>query len=218
MPEPTYVPPSDYDAIVFDLGGVILDLDFSRTVDSFTQLFARDASVLYTQMSQVPLFDRYERGETNSSEFRAQLGEFFELGRTIADAELDAAWNALLGGIPQAKLRCLTRLAQGTRLFLLSNTNEIHIERFLLDYGARHESTFGPWSGLFEQDYYSHRMGLRKPEPAIFARVLEEHGLNAGRTLFIDDNPFNVEAARALGMQARLHPSNAPIDAYFDPP
>ncbi len=218
MPEPTYVPPSDYDAIVFDLGGVILDLDFSRTVDSFTKLFGRDASVLYTQMSQVPLFDRYERGETNSSEFRAQLSAFFGLERPITDAELDAAWNALLGDIPQAKLRWLVRLAQDTRLFLLSNTNEIHIERFLLDYAARHEATFGAWSGLFERDYYSHRMGLRKPEPAIFARVLEEHDLAPGRTLFIDDNPFNVEAARALGIQARLHPSNAPLDAYFDQP
>ncbi len=219
-PAPSPVEPGSVDAVVFDLGGVLLDLDFSRTIDALGALFEGDASRLYTQLSQVALFDQFERGEIEAAAFRRGLAHLFGRGdgvdeRHVDDQRVDAAWNALLGDIPEAKLSLLASLRTRTRVFLLSNTNSIHIDQFLLDYAARHATRFGPWSELFETDYYSHLMGLRKPEASIFEFVLRTHGLAPSRTLFIDDNVHNVEAAAALGMPTRHHPSNAPLSGYF---
>ena len=211
----TRLDPSSYDALVFDLGGVILDLDFGATISAFSRLSGADASHLYTQTRQVDLFDEFERGEIAPEAFRARLRERLQLGDGTSDVELDAAWNALLGSIPEDRLQLLRRLKQETRTFLLSNTNAIHIGQFLLDYGARHETAHGAWSDLFEKPLYSHELGARKPERRIFDRVAEQFGLEPSRIVFIDDNADNVAAARDAGWRAEHHTPDRTLAGYF---
>src|SRR5690606_31492266 len=112
----------------------------------------------------------------------------------------DEAWNAMLGRIPEENLLLLRSLGRTRRLFLLSNTNSIHIERFLSDYRSRHEVEHGAWHDLFEAAHYSHDLAMRKPEERIFEELIRRHDLNAKRTLFVDDNQANVESARKVGL------------------
>jgi len=208
----------NYDAIIFDLGGVILPLDYGKTTNGLTELYGDDASHLYTQAKQNDLFDRFERGEVSSAGFRSELCGLLapsSVKEPTAGA-VDAAWNALLGTLPDAHLRFLKELGRSKRVFLLSNTNEIHIRKFLDDYQDRHESEHGPWAALFERAYYSHEIGQRKPESRIYQGLIDAHGLTPGRTLFLDDNPDNVRGALEVGLDAHHHPSNLPLPARFE--
>lgn len=206
---------SSYDAIIFDLGGVILPLEYGATVRELSRLLAIDASGIYTQASQSELFDKFERGEIPSSAFRACLLELAGSVQHVPDAQLDAAWNALLGHVPLENVLFLRALGSSKRTFLLSNTNEIHLQKFLRDFEHDHPSQ-GAFHSLFERAYYSHEMGFRKPESRIYERLLFEHSLEPSRTLFLDDNAFNIEGARALGIQAEFHTSNAALPSRFD--
>lgn len=217
-PPPENLDLRDFDALIFDLGGVILPLEYQRTIDELSLLFGGDAAKLYTQMKQHDLFDRFERGEVTSETFRGELSSLLQestVDSRITAESLDNAWNALLGVIPEDHLLWLKTVGKEKRVFLLSNTNEIHVARFLEDYRKNHESQHGPWAELFERAYYSHDMGARKPEPRIYKQLIETHGLRPERTLFLDDNPDNVRGARELGLKAHHHPSNFPLPARF---
>ncbi len=192
----------DVDAVIFDLGGVLLNLDYDRTVRALSALGANDARELYSRTKQIDLFDRFERGEVSSPDFRRELKA--HLGTNAPDAALDAAWNALLLDVPDETVALLKRLKKTRRTFLLSNTNEIHLSGFLRDFAQRHGSRHGEFDALFERAHYSHLMGMRKPEARIFEHLVGEHSLERKRTLFIDDNEHNVRAAREVGLLA--HP------------
>lgn len=191
-----------WDAIVFDLGGVLLELDYGRTTAAFERLAGRSLPGLYSKSEQDDLFDRFERGEVEAARFRDELRRTLASVESVSDAELDAAWNALLGGVPARNVELLLRLRQTHRVYLLSNTNEIHIAAFFARFEQEHGARYGAWSELFHKDYYSHRVGLRKPETAIFEYVLRAEGLAPERTLFIDDNWHNVLGARSVGLGA----------------
>src|SRR5690606_21232445 len=182
----------------------------------FSTLLGMDARSLYTQGRQDHLFDQFERGEITEAEFRAGLPALAQLkSDDINPAHFDDAWNAMLGVIPDENLRFLKALAEKKRTFLLSNTNSIHIRRFLSDYQERHAVEHGAWGSLFEAVHYSHDLKMRKPEARIFSALIERHQLTPERTVFIDDNQDNIQAARALGLIAVLHPTNAPLPTRF---
>jgi putative hydrolase of the HAD superfamily len=191
---------SQLDAIVFDLGGVLLNLDYGATTRALGSLAGREVSSLYSQADQSVVFDRFERGETSAAQFRSELRAM--LGAEATDEALDGAWNALLLDVPGPNLELLRELKSSHRVVLLSNTNELHLERFLADFERRHHDTHGGWADHFHQTYYSHLVGMRKPEERIYEHVLTSEGLERTRTLFVDDSPFNVAAARTVGMQA----------------
>lgn len=207
--------PDWFDAVIFDLGGVVLELDYGQTISRLSALGGRDASELYGSEQQVETFDRFERGELSAPEFRSWLRHELSFAPSVTDEQMDDAWNAILGRVPEAHLRLLAALRSRYRTFLLSNTNEIHIARFFSDYRTRHEAAHGPFASLFAKDYYSHLLGLRKPDRAVYERILELEGLSVDRTLFIDDNPANIAGAAALGLVTRHHPRNAPLAPYF---
>ncbi len=188
------------DAVVFDLGGVLLNLDYGRTTHALSRLAGRDITSLYSQGDQSVVFDRYERGETTSKEFRRELRTL--LGCDAPDEDLDTAWSALILDLPGKHLDLIASLRKTHRVFLLSNTNEVHLRAFLASYDRQHGSTHGPWANLFDGIYYSHIVGMRKPEERIYEHVLEHEGLSRTRTLFVDDNPHNVAVARTVGMHA----------------
>lgn len=189
-----------WDAILFDLGGVLLNLDCSATLAAFRRLAGREVPDLFSQGRQAGLFDRFERGELTVAAFRDELRRL--LGAHCDDHELDAAWNALLLDVPAPNVELVIRLRKTHRVYLLSNTNELHITDFVARFEREHGATYGAWSDLFHRDFYSHRLGLRKPDPAIFAHVLAREGLHPTRTLFVDDSWPNVLGARTAGLDA----------------
>jgi FMN phosphatase YigB (HAD superfamily) len=203
------------DALIFDLGGVIVNLAPDATIQAFSELFSMDARSIYTQTGQERLFDEFERGEIGEAEFRNGVAHLARLNTAISPSVFDAAWNAMLGELPLEHLALLDGLRKEKRIFLLSNTNSIHIECFLKTYEREHVATFGPWEGLFEDVHYSHELKMRKPESRIFSTVLARHRLTAERTLFIDDNRQNVEAASALGFATIHHSTNQPLTDRF---
>lgn len=205
---------SRWDAIIFDLGGVLLNLDYAATTSAFSRLAGRDLSSFYSKTKQYPLFDQFECGAITVAEFRDQLRAV--LGVRCEDAVLDQAWNALLLDVPSRNIELLLRLRATHRVFLLSNTNELHLADFVARFEREHGATYGPWSSLFHRDYYSHLLGCRKPEREIFEAVLRTEALDPRRTLFIDDNWHNVQGARAVGLDAAW--IDVPRDSAQSPP
>ncbi|HAP68902.1 MAG TPA: hypothetical protein DCR04_04125 [Flavobacteriales bacterium] len=188
----------DYQNIIFDFGGVVLNLDYQLTIGAFKKLGLPNFEANFTQLAQTALFDNFERGEISPKEFRKGLNEAFE--EPIEDEKLDHAWNAMLLDLPIERLHLLSQIREEKKLVLLSNTNEIHVEAFESNLKLKHGHN--DLSGYFETVYYSCRVGMRKPESRIFHHVLEEEGFDPSETLFIDDSPQHIEGARKVGLYA----------------
>jgi len=184
------------DAIIFDLGGVILNLDFGLLAKRFYQLGVPDFEQRYSQYKQNPVFDLFETGKISEDVFRAELNKI--LGLTLTDEAFDFAWNSLLLDFPTERIELLQKLRTQKRIFLLSNTNSIHARH----YEKQFEEEFGfPFQTLFEKVYYSFQVGDRKPERSIFEKVITENRLNPARTLFIDDTSIHTDGAKQTGLQ-----------------
>jgi putative hydrolase of the HAD superfamily len=186
--------------IIFDLGGVLLDLDFQRSIDAFEKLGLKDFENMFSQFKADELFAKLETGSLSEAEFYEAVKKRTE--KTITEVEIDQAWNALILNFRTASLEHLEKLAAGYRLYLLSNTNSIHLTYF--------KALFTRQTGkplldqYFTKAWYSNEVGLRKPGKAIFEFVLQEENMTAAETLFIDDTVTNIETARQLGFKTHL--------------
>jgi len=199
--------------IIFDLGGVVLPVDYQRCVRAFEALGVPHFDDLYAQALQSPLFDELELGQITPAAFRDGLRTLMAAPQ-LTDAQLDLAWNAILGEWDRDRLDLLLELKRRYRTFLLSNTNAIHEARFLhtLSWAFERE---GGLEAYFEKVYLSHHIHLRKPNPEVFLYVLNQNGLLAQDTLFIDDSPQHIEAASALGIQTLLlEPGNSILEVF----
>jgi putative hydrolase of the HAD superfamily len=187
-----------FDAIIFDLGNVIIDIDYKETLKEFNKLSNTDFSKIVSFEKQHELFDLFETGHVTSAEFRNELKQF--LKPDVTDAEIDNAWNAIFIGFPKHKIELLKTLKQTNRIYALSNINKIHedeIDRIAVrDFGAN------AFADFFHHAYYSHIVGFRKPHKEIYELVLKSESLNPARTFFVDDKEENVLAAKQLGIQA----------------
>ncbi|MGB2924826.1 MAG: HAD family phosphatase [Limnothrix sp.] len=190
---------STIEAIIFDLGGCIINIDYPRTILAFNALHKADISVPYSQDDQADLFDAFEMGAISAIEFRQELREI--LGIECDDPTLDQAWNAMLLDIPLQRIELLEALAQQKRLFLLANSNEIHRAAIKDIFQKTCGHQYASLDELFEQTYYSHQMGDRKPNPSMFKQVLDAQNLEPNQTLIIDDKAANIKAAEELGLQ-----------------
>ena len=191
---------ADIDAIIFDLGGVIINIRYETTIEIFSKLAEFDVSRLYTQRNQIELFDRYEMGQLSTSEFRNGLRKLLNHS-DISDNPLDSARNAMLLDIPKVRVEWLKQTGKQKRFFLLSNTNEIHKVAFDVIFHDTFSPSIRQLDELFEKAYFSHLMGDRKPNPSIFETVIAQQSLDASRTLFIDDSIQHIEGARSVGLQ-----------------
>ncbi|MCE1197335.1 MAG: HAD family phosphatase [Marinilabiliales bacterium] len=181
--------------LLLDLGGVLLNIDLARSKSAFASLGWREPEPSQQQPEKNDLFLGFETGHATPQNFREQVRQ--TLSAPASDDEIDRAWNAMLTGFYPEAIHLLERLATAYDLYLLSNTNEIH----RLHFESMFLTTFGyPIHQLFKKCYYSHQMGLRKPDPAIFLKVLEETGASPQSTLFADDLAANVATAKQLGM------------------
>ncbi len=183
--------------IIFDLGGVLFDINYQNIPDAFHKLGLTQFDALYTQLKQDHLFDQLETGSISSAEFRNKIRSI--ANKDFEDADIDNAWNSILIGFPQKNVDLLLRLKDHYRLFLLSNTNEIHEIAFREMIRAQYQRYI--FDELFEKVYLSHHIHLRKPDPAIFLKVILENDLKPEQTLFIDDSPQHVEGAQKVGIQ-----------------
>ena len=194
--------------IIFDLGGVIINLDINKTIQAFNKLSNIPFETIYTQLQQTPIFDKFDKGEISESDFFDELQ--IALALPISKEKLIFAWNAMLLDFPKHRLDLLQKLKPNYRLFLLSNTNETHITEFeaalFKQHGYKNLETF------FETVYYSCRMGKRKPNADIFDYVISNHNLNPQETLFIDDTAQHVKGALKTGIQAKLLEKNKEIE------
>lgn len=188
------------DAIIFDLGGVILNIDYNLTRDAFKKAGVRSFDEMYSQTEADDLFRHLETGKISEESFYNQLNK--RTGLTLPFPDIEKSWNAMLLTFRENSLQFLTTLKSRYRIFLLSNTNHIHLKELKNIYNNRPRDH--AFEEYFDKAYYSCEMGLRKPNADIYERVLQENGLEAGKTLFVDDSIQNVEAAKLLGMQTIL--------------
>lgn len=186
--------------IIFDLGGVILNIDHQLTREAFTALGVQHFEQLYNQFKGSRLFDNLETGHITPEGFLAEMKKHVAEG--VTDEQIIAAWNAMLLDFPLQRLQLLQQLRQHYGMYLLSNTNAIHLETF----NRILQDTRGipSLSVFFDKAYYSHLMGYRKPDRESYQMVLDENGLKAEETLFIDDTLPNIEGAKVVGLQT-LH-------------
>jgi FMN phosphatase YigB (HAD superfamily) len=188
---------NNFKNIIFDLGGVILNIDYDLAAKAFEQLGISDFSQLFSKATQEKVFDLYEKGLITSDEFRNALNNALEI--PVSNAKIDAAWNSMLLDLPAARLELLKRFHTTHRTFLLSNTNEIHIRWFFNS--LQQHFRIPNLNGYFEKIYLSYEIHLRKPDAEIFTYVLDQNQLDPAETLFIDDSPQHLEGAKKLGIQ-----------------
>jgi FMN phosphatase YigB (HAD superfamily) len=177
-------------AILFDFGDVFINLDKQATIDGLQKL---GLSAWNDDLEQLNL--KYEVGAISEEDFL--LGFQKNIPNASID-EISKAWNAILLDFPLYRLEFLQMLSKKYRLFLLSNTDAIHIETFEQKTGP---SFYGDFYQCFEKVYFSFEIGMRKPNPEVYNFVLDQNGLQAKHTLFIDDKKENTDAALALGFQ-----------------
>lgn len=184
--------------IVFDLGDVIINIDVPRAAQSFATLSGREKTEIIRLFEEGKLFRLFETGQLDAPGFRSHVRELLE-NDEWEDAEIDTAWNSLLLELPAERVGLLQQLSKKYRLFLLSNTSSIHIDA--INKILHKASGVERLDDLFEKIFLSYEMGIMKPHPEIYQRVLEEAGIRAEETLFLDDNADNIRAASALGIQ-----------------
>ena len=186
--------------IIFDFGGVICDLDISRTEKKFLEFGPAKDSGLASSSEQSLAFDKlveqYESGAISSDIFRQVIREHY--ATPPSDETIDDTWNALLVGIPKERIELLEKIRNQYRIFLLSNSNEIHYFHYLEMF--RQLTGYQNFNDLFEKAYFSYQVGLSKPGESIFRHVLENSNLVPAETLFIDDTLKHVETARRLAL------------------
>jgi putative hydrolase of the HAD superfamily len=197
--------------IIFDLGGVIINLDYQLTYKAFEALGVKEFTSLYNQFSLNSLFDDLETGKVAPEVFLDEMQKHTAPGTT--HQQIVDAWNAMLLDFPLRRLQILQQLRQHYGLYLLSNTNEIHMQAFnkILEESRGIPSL----AAFFDKAYYSHQIGLRKPFKESFELVLDENGLDPAETLFIDDTLPNIEGAKVVGLQTiHLLPPKTMADIF----
>jgi epoxide hydrolase-like predicted phosphatase len=184
--------------LIFDLGGVILELDFSKTHQAFSSLAGVPSEALKGKIHTAGFFNEYEKGLLTDSEFRNQMRSFLNYPQA-QDQEIDLAWNAMILSITRERYDLLNALKTKYKTFLLSNTNNIHLNAVNeVVYKTSGEKSLEPF---FHKAYFSHLLKMRKPDPQIFSQVLSENNLIASETLFMDDILENIEGAKSVGIQ-----------------
>ncbi|OYX81217.1 MAG: haloacid dehalogenase [Flavobacteriales bacterium 32-34-25] len=175
--------------IIFDFGDIFINLDKKATIDGLKNLGLEEWN---SDLDHLNI--QFEKGNISRDEF---LGGFQKQLPNASIDEILEAWNAILTDFPLYRLEFLQMLSKKYRLFLLSNTDSIHINTFEQRVGT---SFYSDFYQCFEKVYFSFEMGMRKPDAEIYLTLLNKHELQAKRTLFIDDKKENTDAAQALGI------------------
>ncbi len=186
--------------IIFDFGGVILNIDFQKSIDAFEELGFTDFDELFSQFKADELFMKLEVGRVSEDDFFERLKEVAP--KSVEKHQLKNAWNAMLLSYRKESLEFLKNLSSKYNLYLLSNTNEIHYAAF--SEMLRRETKFNNLESFFTKTYYSHEVKLRKPDKEIYEYVMRDAKIKPEETLFIDDTYTNFDEAEKLGIKTHL--------------
>ena len=199
------------DNIIFDLGNVILDIDYQSTIKAFEKIGIENASILYSKSSQTKIFDQLETGKITKEDFILEIRKIIP---KASKSEIINAWNAIIKDLPNSRIDILKNLRKNKfSIFLLSNTNSIHIDYIVRKIGR---GKYDEFYDLFDKIYYSHQVKLRKPDPNIFKLVINENNLKIKNTLFIDDSIQHIDSAKKLGLQTyHLNNSIESLETIF---
>ncbi len=198
--------------ILFDLGGVILDIDVQATLKRFYELGFPSELLQYPNNMTSDLFFKYEIGKIGTNDFRNEIRRI--TGLDVSDEELNAAWNAMIVRIPVNRIQLLDRLKGRYELYMLSNTSPLHVPVFEQMYL---EAAGSPMKDLFKKIYYSFEIGWHKPDAEAWEYVISDAGIIPQETLFLDDNIHNIKASQELGFQAiHIHERTSLTDLGFD--
>lgn len=192
MSDTALLAPGSVEALLFDLGGVVIDLDFNRAFARWAQHAGCELSHMQTVTVSGEVYDRYERGEVPISDYFDYLRG--EMGFDLSDEQLLEGWNDIFVGDAHDIAVLLEKARARVPLYAFTNTNAAH--------EAVWSRSFAHLIDQFETVFVSSTIGRRKPELEAFAHVVEQIGAPAGKILFFDDLAANVEGARAAGLQA----------------
>lgn len=199
-------------AIIFDLGGVVLNIDFSKTQQALEKLGLRNAYLHFGQYAQLGFFDELDKGNINKQQLFDQLNAL--LPEPVSNDKLSDAWNAMILDFPVEVIQLLQNLRKKYILGLLSNTNAIHYELYNKNFRILTKHNLDDY---FDYACYSFRVGMRKPNPDIFYHVLEKLNIQPLETLFIDDTITHINAAKEIGfLTHHLLPGETITDLFDD--
>jgi len=188
--------------IIFDLGGIFLNLNYAHTASAFRQLGVLNFDELFTQHHANPLFAKLETGEVSEEDFYQQIRAITSV--SLTDAQIAEAWNAMLLDMPMERIVWLQQVARQYPIYLFSNTNAIHYQQLMQI--CRRDLGEIDFNGLFRFAGYSHQLGYRKPDAASFRLLLQQLNIEPHHTLFIDDTPGNIKGAQELGLHTLFLP------------
>jgi putative hydrolase of the HAD superfamily len=182
--------------IIFDLGGVLLNIDPKKTIEAFGRLGMKqligDKGLSYDH----DIFYLMEQGKVTPEEFRNGVRQL--IPAEVTDDQIDAAWTAMLLDFPANRVELVKNLRNKYKIYLFSNTNAIHVAKYQANFKSQHGFDV---SSLFEIDFYSNEIGYRKPSPESFQEIIRLSEINPEESIFIDDSLPNVEAAIGCGLK-----------------
>ena len=187
---------SNISTLIFDFGGVLIDLDMNQSILNFKKLGVENVENYLSNFGQSGFFMQLEKGKISAEEFRSEIRKMTT--NSITDKEIDDAWNAFLVRIPSEKLDIVYQLRKKFRVIMLSNTNAIHFpyaERTFFSYKNRGIDEY------FDKCYRSYDMKMAKPDAEIFEAILSQEQVAPNQCLLLDDGPKNIEQAQKLGFQ-----------------
>ena len=182
---------------IFDLGGVIIDLDESSTIASFSKFTNISIDEINGLVYSSPIFQQYEKGLINDEEFRWQVRGLFKVD--LKDEQIDESWNAMLGEIPKERIDLLGQLRKNHKVIILSNTNAIHIRKFnQILFLSTGKSSLNECADYV---FFSHELNMRKPDSEIYEEILKLSATKPQEALFLDDKLENLDSAGQLGIR-----------------
>ena len=197
--------------LIFDLGGVIVDLDLPKCIQNFKDLGLENIEQYLSNFGQKDFFMQFEKGQIGIPAFRDEIRKL--AGIELTDAQIDEAWCSFLTQIPVEKLHLLSELKKKYRLLMLSNTNPLHIQTAV---AAEFRKTGKTMQDFFDKCYLSYEMGMVKPDVEIFKALLADAQVKAEECLFLDDGKKNIVTAAALGIQTYWVKPNENLNFLLD--
>lgn len=183
--------------IIFDLGGVLLNINPLLSLLELEKISGIGIETLQNRLVDEGVFEMFDTGNLSPVAFRREMCRI--LNRQVSDAEIDRVWNLLLLDFPHNRVEMLLQIRKNYHIYLLSNTNSIHFEKYTHDFYSTHGF---PFADLFHRMFLSYEIGIHKPDEGIYTYVLEHAGIKAAETVFFDDSLANIRAAEQLGIQS----------------
>lgn len=182
--------------IIFDLGGVLLNIDPKKTIEAFGKLGMEQMVGDKGHTYDHEIFYQMEQGKVSSDEFRNGVLQL--LPNPVSFQQIDDAWTAMLLDFPAIRVQLLQSLRKQYNIYLFSNTNAIHVDKFHSNFRKQHGFEV---TTLFDKDFYSNEIGYRKPSAESYHEIIRRSGINPQESLFIDDSYPNIEGAALAGIK-----------------